>query len=217
MAIIRRKTTAKKTTTPKKSRKSIPHIVDGIAYKSGTLVKYHNEMKQAIAGGWITSFTLPQIGDGQKKSKFGAYKAEVDGRIFDSVMEARFYVYLKGLQASGSISSFECQVGFELQPKFRDKFTHKVILPINYIADFVITMPDDSKIVVDTKGIETADFLIKKKIMRYKFPDLRFMCVQWVAGTQSWEDLEDIKKERRAKKRAAAAKTKTQKNIQEAG
>lgn len=206
MAIIRRKT--KSAAAPSKTRRSVAHIIDGIAYKSNTLVKYHNEMKQAVANGWINSFTLPQIGDGQKKSKFGAYKAEVDGRIFDSVMEARFYVYLKSLEAQGIISSFECQVAFELQPKFRDKFTNKVIFAINYIADFVIVGNDGVKTVVDTKGVETADFLIKKKLMQYKFPDLRFMCVQWVAGSQSWEDLEDIKKERRARKRAATAKTK---------
>lgn len=200
-------TTTKRTTTKtaaaRKGRKTAkPHTIDGIRYKSGTLVKIHQEMKQAVADGWIHSFTLPRIGDGQKKSKFGAYKAEVDGFIFDSVMEARFYVYLSGLRYRGEIRSFDRQVTYELQPKFRSKVTGKIVLPITYIADFCIIANDGTQTVVDVKGKETDVFLMKKKMMQYRYPELRFLCIQWRASTGTWEDLEDIKAARRKAKRS---------------
>ena len=200
-------TTTKRTTTKtaaaRKGRKTAkPHTIDGIRYKSGTLVKIHQEMKQAVADGWIKSFTLPQVGDGQKKSKFGAYKAEVDGFIFDSVMEARFYVYLSGLRYRGEIRSFDRQVTYELQPKFRSKVTGKIVLPITYIADFCIIANDGTQTVVDVKGKETDVFLMKKKMMQYRYPELRFLCIQWRASTGTWEDLEDIKAVRRKAKRS---------------
>ena len=184
-------TTTKRTTTKtaaaRKGRKTAkPHTIDGIRYKSGTLVKIHQERKQAVADGWIKSFTLPQVGDGQKKSKFGAYKAEVDGFIFDSVMEARFYVYLSGLRYRGEIRSFDRQVTYELQPKFRSKVTGKIVLPITYIADFCIIANDGTQTVVDVKGKETDVFLMMKKMMQYRYPELRFLCIQWRASTGTW-------------------------------
>lgn len=201
MAYRRRRTTA--VTPKKRTRRAKPHVIDGITYKSGTLVKIHGEMKAAQTAGYIETFTLPQVGDGQKHTKYGAYKAEVDGRVFDSVMEARFYVALCRELVLHKIHGFDCQVEYELQPKFRSKTTGKIVRAITYITDFLITANDGTQIAVDVKGQETPEFKIKKKMFEYRYPNVQFMCVQWVASTSSWEDLEDIKAARRKKKREA--------------
>ncbi len=197
MAYTRRKVSSK-------VKKNTVHTIDGIKYKSKTLVEYHKELFQAVENRIIKSFTLPHAGDKHSYSKYGASKAEVDGIIFDSVMEARFYVYLKTLQKNKQIKGFDIQVKYVLQDKYRNKFTGKAVLPITYIADFSIITLSGDEVVVDVKGRETADFKIKKKMFGYKYPDKYFMCVQWRASTQSWEDLEDIKKSRREKKKKAA-------------
>lgn len=55
--------------------------------------------------------------------------------------------------------------------------------------------------VVDIKGRETADFKLKKKMFFYFYPNLDFRCVQWDGTQQAWRDLDDINKDRRARKR----------------
>ena len=208
----------KKKTNIVNSKKKI-HIVDDIAYKSSELVRYHNELKEAIKDNLINSFVLPQINDGQKKSKYGAYKAKIDDYVFDSVMEARFYVYLLKQQKDNIISKIERQVKFELQPSFINALGKKEVA-INYIADFVIYV-EDKPLVIDVKGKETADFKIKKKMFEYKYLDIPFVCVQWCTMTHDWEDLEHIKKMKRLKKKEAKLKdsilTDTNQKIKKAG
>ena len=67
----------------------------------------------------VKSFKLPQASE-DKHSKYGAKKVEVNKRIFDSIMEARFYVFLLELKKDKQIASFDCQVPFELQEKYKD-------------------------------------------------------------------------------------------------
>ena len=61
---------------------------------------------------------------------------------------------------------------FELQPSF--KYKGKTIRAIKYIADFVITYPDGKTEVVDTKGYRTKDYLLKRKMLLHKYPDINF-------------------------------------------
>lgn len=173
------------------------HMVDGINYRSADFVEYHKEFK---ADKKVKSFTLPQVGDGQRRGKFGSLKAEVNGIIFDSVMEARYYVYLLNQKAEKKIKTFDMQVSYELIPKLTDKVTGKKIQATNYIADFVITDNKGKKTVVDVKGKETEVFRIKEKLFRYRYPDTDFICVQWDKSEKSWRLLEEIKKDKRMKK-----------------
>lgn len=200
MAFVRRRKTS---TTKKKSKVIHLNIVDGFHYKTKSIADTHREWK---SNPLVKSFTLPTIGDGQKKSKYGALKAEVNGRIFDSVMEAKFYVYLLGLKQSGEISKFECQVSYELQPKYRNKQTNKIVQPIRYIADFVIHDNNGSITVVDVKGQETDVFKLKKKMFEYKYPDYVFMCVQWRATLGEWLTLEEIAAMAKKKKKTTTSK-----------
>lgn len=100
-----------------------------------------------------------------KQNKYKNKKVIYDGITFDSKKEGAYYLKLKLLEEKGIISDLKLQVKFELQPKF--KFGNKTIRAINYIADF--TYIQDNKLhIVDTKGVRTDVYKLKKKMMEYK-------------------------------------------------
>ena len=100
-----------------------------------------------------------------KQSKYKNKKVIYNGIKFDSQKERNYYIKLKLLEEKGIISNLKLQVKFELQPSF--KFKGKTIRSINYIADF--TYIQDNKLhIVDTKGVRTEVYRIKKKMMQYK-------------------------------------------------
>lgn len=179
--------------TVKTDKKKEPYEVDGFKYKSKALAEYHKELKN---NPYVTTFSLPEIEDDKKSrnSKYNSYTVKIDDITFDSIMESRFYCRLLEMQAEGKIKSFTMQTAFELQPKFKDKFSKKAVRAIMYIADFVVTDSNGQTIVVDVKGKETDVFKMKKKMFQYKYPDIRFMCMRWVAKLHNWFELESVKK-----------------------
>ena len=71
----------------------------------------------------------------------------------------------------GVIKNLKLQVKFELQPSY--KYQDKTIRAINYYADF--TYIQDGKLIVeDTKGFKTKEYLLKKKMLLYKYKDIEF-------------------------------------------
>ncbi|MEG6615368.1 DUF1064 domain-containing protein [Peptococcaceae bacterium 1198_IL3148] len=114
--------------------------------------------------------SLPQL----KKSKYGSRKVEVDGITFDSKKEANKYCELKMLKAAGKIAGFNLQPEFELQPGYHDK-NGKWIKPIKYRADFEVFYPDGRVVVIDTKGFKTKEYLLKKKMLLYRYLNLEFV------------------------------------------
>lgn len=104
--------------------------------------------------------------------KYGNKKAEADGIVFDSKKERNYYCELKMLKMAGQIKDFDLQAVFELQPSF--KYKGKTIRAIKYIADFVITYPDGKTEVIDTKGYRTKDYILKRKMLLHKYPDINF-------------------------------------------
>lgn len=103
---------------------------------------------------------------GKKTSKYHNTITEYDGIKFDSIKEKNRYVGLKQLEDLGIIKDLKLQVKFELQPSY--KYQDKTIRAINYYADF--TYIQDGKLIVeDTKGFKTKEYLIKKKILLYKY------------------------------------------------
>lgn len=195
------------TTTVTKNSVKVPktYEIDGKCYKSKALMTLHEKLRDDTL---VTSFSLPTIQDEKehRNKKYGAKKCFINELQFDSVMEARFYVYLLHLMKTGEVKSFERQVTYILQDKYRNKFTKKIVPAIKYIADFVMKLADGTEAVIDVKGKETADFKIKKKMFGFRYPDTQFMCVQWSEKEKSWLDLDDINKARREK--AKARKTK---------
>ena len=116
----------------------------------------------------FVKFDVKQLSSGEKKkSKYGNKKTFVEGieKPFDSKDEANFYLFLKNI-CKYSVDQLILQPKFELQPKYIDN-EDKKIKEIIYVADFQI-----DNYVIDVKGFETKDFIIKRKIFKYKYPDL---------------------------------------------
>lgn len=91
------------------------------------------------------------------------------GIVFDSVREARRWHELKLMEAAGKITRLERQKAFELLPsqKYRDPVSGKVRTErgVTYIADFVYVDEYGERVVEDTKGVRTPDYVIKRKMM----------------------------------------------------
>lgn len=199
MAFGRRR---KKTTTTLVSvRKPKTYLVDGFVYKTKAIATLHETLK---ADPLVESFELPTVQqeNASSYSKLGAKKCWINGIKFDSLLEGRYYVMLLHLIEEGAVKSYERQVTYILQDKFRDEFTGKMVPAIKYIADFVLTMPDGAVVVIDVKGKETPDFKLKQKMFCYQHRDIQFMCVQWSEKDKEWQDLEDIKKAQKERKKA---------------
>lgn len=102
-----------------------------------------------------------------------------DGIQHDSKKEARRWCELKLLQKAGKISELQRQVEFELIPaqyETYERYSKKgekladgmrtVERKCCYIADFVYT-ENGQRVVEDTKGVKTKDYIIKRKLMLY--------------------------------------------------
>ena len=107
-------------------------------------------------------------------SKYNSRKIERDGQTFDSVKEYRRYCDLRLLERAGAIKNLERQVKFVLIPAQyapdvigkrggirRGKLLERECA---YFADFVYT-ENGAKVVEDTKGVRTPEYIIKRKLM----------------------------------------------------
>ena len=111
-----------------------------------------------------------------KKSKYHAKKVVIDGITFDSKKEGKRYKQLVEMQEKGEISNLQRQVKYLLIPAQREPSTigprggikkGKLLeRECSYIADFVYDM-NGSKVVEDTKGMRTTEYIIKRKLMLY--------------------------------------------------
>ncbi|HLG27661.1 MAG TPA: DUF1064 domain-containing protein [Paenisporosarcina sp.] len=133
------------------------------------------------------------------KSKYGNKQVEIDGHVFHSQIEARYYEQVKWLLATGEILSFKLQPRYLLQESFKkDGMNHR---KIEYVADFEIQHIDKTIEVVDIKGFETTDFAIKKKLFEYKYPHkLSLLTYSKIDG--GWVSLTNLKKNRKLRKKA---------------
>ena len=117
-------------------------------------------------------------------SKYNSRKAVVDGITFDSGREAERYAQLKLLQKAGKISGLSLQVRFDLLPaqyeetcgEFYTKGPKKgqpkrgkcIEKAVTYIADCVYC-ENGRMIVEDAKGCRTKDYIIKRKLFRWRY------------------------------------------------
>ena len=91
------------------------------------------------------------------KHKYRAVATETDGIKFSSKKEARYYNQLKLRQAAGEVVTFLRQVPFYLPGGVR------------YVCDFLEFRADGSTHFIDTKGMETASFKAKKRMVEQLF------------------------------------------------
>ena len=112
------------------------------------------------------------------KTKYHNKKAMVGDFLFDSKKEARRNAQLMLMQSAGAILNLQRQVKFILIPAQREPDTigpkggrikGKLLeRECSYIADFVYTdAKTGERIVEDTKGVRTKDYIIKRKLMLY--------------------------------------------------
>ena len=97
-------------------------------------------------------------------SKYNAKKTVVDGIEFDSTKEAKRYTKLRDMESAGRIQGLRLQVPFELLPSFECEGVK--YRGMKYIADFVYYR-DGKQVVEDCKGVKTAEYKLKKKLMAF--------------------------------------------------
>ena len=93
----------------------------------------------------------------------------VDDITFASKAEAARYIELKALEAAGEIN------GLEIQPKFRCEIAGKQVC--DYFADFAY-FNSKRRVIEDVKGIETAVFRLKKKLVEALYPGVTIEVVK---------------------------------------
>jgi hypothetical protein len=158
----------------------------------------------------------------KKENKCGKIKhkkTEVDGIIFDSEMESKYYLYLKELQEQGIVKCFRLQTEFILQDKYiivdgqaiegsnptfnslKRKNKTETVRAIKYRCDFDVDYMDGHNEIVDTKGKATVDFEIKRKLFMYKYPDKEFKVIIYDKKKDEWVDYYLYQKEKRQEKK----------------
>ena len=102
----------------------------------------------------------------KKKPKYKNKKAQVDGILFDSKAEARYYILHRNNK------NMKMQVKFTLTDTmyFEHNGKKKTIKKMSYIPDFVFYDSDGNiEKVVDVKGMKTKEFNVKAKIFMEKY------------------------------------------------
>ena len=97
-------------------------------------------------------------------SKYRNVKTVVGGIKFDSKKEAARYCELKLLARANVIRDLRIQVPFEIVPSVT--IGGRKQRPVVYKADFVYT-ENGAQVVEDTKGMRTAEYIIKRKLMKH--------------------------------------------------
>ena len=100
-----------------------------------------------------------------KQKYLGNTKVTIDNIKFQSKLEARRYKQLKLLENNDLISFLELQPKFVLQDKFYMLKNNKkeCIRKLTYSADFQY-MENGKLVIEDTKGHETNEYKIKRKL-----------------------------------------------------
>lgn len=132
-------------------------------------------------------------------SKYKNKKIEIDGLVFDSQAEARYYTYLSDLMQKGVVTAIIPQPRYLLQESFRKNGI--LFRKIEYVADFAVQYEDGRNEVVDVKGMETTDFKIKRKLFEKKYPELSLKVVKHVKKFGGWVTIEEYKKFKKEEKK----------------
>lgn len=127
--------------------------------------------------------------------KYKNKKVEINGIVFDSIMESDYYKYLQEQVCDGLIKEVRLQPTFLLIPAFQKN--KQKIRKITYKADFHVFYADGTEFVIDVKGVETKDFKLKKKLFDYTYPDLELKVLTYYKS--QWIELKDKPKKKPGK------------------
>ena len=95
---------------------------------------------------------------GKPRHKFNAKAVMIDKHRFDSKLEAKYNEFLLWLRHCGEVLFFLRQVPFHLPGG------------VKYVVDFQVFYQDGRIEFVDVKGMETASFKMKKKMVEDLYP-----------------------------------------------
>ena len=145
-----------------------------------------------------TKFKVSTTAKGIKDRQSVDYKT---GEIltFSSKLEKQYYeeVVVVGMK-NGTLKDYKLQQKYLLQPSF--KYFGKTIREINYISDFDLYYPNGDFVIIDVKGMATADAKIKAKLFKFKYPTIDFKWMSYTKAT-GWMEYDDLQKYRRDKKK----------------
>jgi len=97
------------------------------------------------------------------KQKYGNQKIEIDGILFDSKAEARYWGHLKIRVMAGEITNLRRQVTYEIAPSV--VIGGRKRPPLRYIADFVWD-EGGKTVTADVKGVAPEAYRIKRHLMK---------------------------------------------------
>lgn len=104
-----------------------------------------------------------------QKMKYGNRKIVTDDGVFDSAKEYRRWCELVWLEKAGEIYDLQRQVPFVLIPAQKDENGRVIEREAKYIADFTYREKGQlNRIVEDTKGLKTREYILKRKLMLYR-------------------------------------------------
>ena len=122
-------------------------------------------------------------------NKYNAKKVEIDGIVFDSRAEGRFYEHLLDLMHDGVVESFEMQKPYTLLDKFPHPKTGKTIRAIKYVPDFEVIYTDGRVEVVGIKGfMKNPVFLLKAKLFMFRY-QVPLLVVKYDSKTKTFVEV----------------------------
>ena len=121
-------------------------------------------------------------------NKYGAKKVEIDGHVFDSRLEGRYYEHLLYLMNDGVVESFEMKKSYTLLDKFPHPKTGKTVRAIKYTPDFEVIYADGHVEVVDTKGVKTRDFIMRCKMFMFRY-QIPLVIIAWDRKTKTFVEV----------------------------
>ena len=111
-------------------------------------------------------------------SKYHSRTVVTDEGVFDSKKEYKRWLQLKKMETAGQIADLQRQVRIELIPAIREPDTKgprggrkagKLIeRKAVYVADFMYKQ-DGNTIVEDSKGVKTKDYILKRKLLLWRY------------------------------------------------
>jgi len=90
--------------------------------------------------------------------KFKAKSVKDEGHHFPSTLEWKYFKHLEKLQSDGEVLFFLRQVPLHLPGG------------VKYVVDFLVFYSDETCSFIDVKGMETSEFLLKKKMVEDLYP-----------------------------------------------
>ena len=147
----------------------------------------------------------------RKRSKYGVdltkkgkEKRTYNGVTYDSLSELQFLrEFIEVKMVSGEIVKWERQVKFTLQEGF--VYKGKKVLPITYVADYIIYWNNGTRTIVDVKGNPDQVAKLKRKLFQYKYPDEDYvwMCrsIKHCEDGSNWLLYEDLERKRKEDKK----------------